>query len=201
MKILNWAMLATVFFLAGCVGLGGGFPDTKYESSVSLKLVNKTHQCTAVHISGGEFLTAAHCLGPTLFINGNPSTVIFTDEEFDIALLSVLSLKEMKYHTVSCVVPRIGTKITVVGAPLGIKRIHTFGNVASNQRSFPDWPTAIWLNVSAGPGSSGSPVYNEEDKIIGIVVGGLLPLGGLSIMVSGLTICKILNREINYESE
>lgn len=94
-------------------------------------------------------------------------TVDLVDEERDVALLS--GNVSSKRSALSCKPVEIGQRLEIVGNPLGINFIHTWGRVAGAARDV-DGKTVFIMDASVGPGNSGGPVFNERGEVIGVVI-------------------------------
>ena len=97
--------------------------------------------------------------------------ILARDEKNDLALLLV-DIPKTKVHslTLNPFLPRKGTAIVVVGNPLNFAFSVYCGYVA-NIVDIPPLKDLIQLDVTAYPGSSGSPVVNLRGEVIGIVKG------------------------------
>lgn len=96
----------------------------------------------------------------------------YLSDKQDLALLKVDKPKNMKFTTskITNKYPNIADKVYIVGHPLGLKYTFSEGRVSN----FIEKENASWLMISAQTifGNSGSPVFNENYEVIGIVVGG-----------------------------
>jgi tetratricopeptide (TPR) repeat protein len=103
--------------------------------------------------------------GKTLKVNG----ILKSDEEGDLALLSVVDPSD-KVRTVQIAksTPDEGEKIFVIGNPLRLEGSISDGIVAA-VREVPALGTVVQITAPISNGSSGSPVFNMNGQVIGVV--------------------------------
>jgi len=87
----------------------------------------------------------------------------------------------------------VGDTVTVIGNPLGLQKIAQRGTIVSGPSPYSKQSSAFEVDVAINPGNSGSPVINEEGKVIGVVFAsisrkeqGETVTGGLAIPVKNL---------------
>lgn len=157
--------------------------------------------CSGVMIAPKLYLTAAHCQGTNMNVEGVPATLVKVDKDKDLMLLEVdLGCPCIP---VAAVDPAIDTPIMVIGFPLGVGEYLTEGRL----QGFLNSPIGHLRHISAPIifGNSGGPVIAMVDGryvVVGIisavhgdVLYGLIPyvVPHLSIAVSVETINKFLN--------
>jgi S1-C subfamily serine protease len=156
------------------VGNGSGF-----VISADGQLVTNHHV-----VNGASGLVAAFADGKEAEVVGIRSY----DSKIDIA---VLQLKPGAYAplTLATVPAERGDDVVVVGSPLGLTQSVSKGIVANvftrgtvrkrNDHGLEDWGLHMTADVSSG--SSGSPIFNTNAEVVGVVVGksndGALSLG------------------------
>lgn len=140
-------------------------PATVYDGfmrNVRLLVVEgeQTRHCSGVVLKTNLVLSAAHCNGVGLTVNGEPAKVIRIDAENDLLLLSVDTLE---------FAPLVIGRIPVPSSPVytisnvGGYRDQVFrGHVASVEEKF------LNVDVTAGPGASGSGIYDAYGRLVGI---------------------------------
>jgi S1-C subfamily serine protease len=107
------------------------------------------------------------------FSNGSSyfSDNIKTMGNYDIAVIRLHSrdlptLKSFMDQTVQS-----GQTVTVIGNPLGFERISARGQVGDFYNGGDAGMVIFDIAITVKPGSSGSPVLNEEGQVVGIVFG------------------------------
>jgi S1-C subfamily serine protease len=147
--------LITVFDKSGKpLKLGTGFfvsPDGK--------LVTNAHV-----IEGADNATAKLENGATYSIRG----VLKAALDKDLVLLQA-DAKDVPSLTVSreASLPEVGSRVAVIGSPLGLEGTVSEGIISGHRNAKKD---DQWLQMTAAvsPGSSGSPVVDENGKVVGI---------------------------------
>lgn len=94
--------------------------------------------------------------------------VLAVDSANDLALLQ-LDGKDLPHLSLSCgSVPEAGTRIAVIGSPLGLEGTLSEG-IVSARRKLPGQNREV-LQISApiSPGSSGSPVLDFQGRVVGV---------------------------------
>jgi tetratricopeptide (TPR) repeat protein len=103
--------------------------------------------------------------GKTLKVNG----ILKSDEEGDLALLSVVDPSDKdRAVKMAKVAPDEGEKIFVIGNPLRLEGSISDGIVAA-VREVPTLGTVVQITAPISNGSSGSPVFNMNGQVIGVV--------------------------------
>lgn len=131
--------------------------------------------------SSGVFVTNYHVIqgifpAQVKLANGDvfdSLSIIETDERKDIAVLKVkgFNLPSVTLGDSDAVKP--GDKVTVIGNPKGLEGSVTDGLVSAVRDIkdiVPEWEGYKFMQISAAisPGSSGSPVFDEHGRVIGI---------------------------------
>jgi S1-C subfamily serine protease len=127
---------------------------------------------TAAHVvEGGQSITIEFADGQRL-----KAEVVESDSSADIALLKV------DHVPVAATIAKLGDSdgaetgddIFIVGAPYGLSNTLTVGRISARR---PDEPRGGILSINEflqtdaviNPGNSGSPVFNKEGEVVGIV--------------------------------
>ena len=152
--------LVTVFDKSGKpLKLGTGF----FVSSDG-KLVTNAHV-----IEGADNATAKLENGATYSIRG----VIKAALGKDLVLLQA-DAKDVPFLTVSreASLSEVGSRVAVIGSPLGLEGTVSEGIISGHRDAKKD---DQWLQMTAAvsPGSSGSPVVDENGQVVGIATWGI----------------------------
>lgn len=217
------AKASAILLLAGAI-TAGGYVASKQQTyntdslpgpDVRIELHMKNGQggtCSGVYLGDGIVLTAKHCIpdelasATVIFDNngnddGSPSIdamVLWKSDKTDIAAYKISVNIPVKSASLACRAPVIGENIEVVGNPLGLTFIHTWGRVAGVSRTSPDGEQyLVPIDAMISSGNSGGPVYDSTGRVIGIadaVIQGQAPLGPgvghVDLMVSSQAACE-----------
>ena len=67
----------------------------------------------------------------------------------------------------------VGDKVIIIGNPLGIGNVIIEGNISTFLR-VSDCPVPVFvIDAPVHPGNSGSPVFDENKKVVGVVFGSI----------------------------
>ncbi|MCM1487415.1 MAG: serine protease [Firmicutes bacterium] len=104
--------------------------------------------------------------------------VEYYDREWDLAIISFNSDKDLGVLDISSDNIREGDRVAVIGNPEGTRFSKTYGNITSNViTDFKAEGSGVVNKVQChsafvAPGSSGGAVLNEDMEIVGINIGG-----------------------------
>ena len=99
--------------------------------------------------------------------------IIASDPARDLALLR---LPEGQYPFLRLAdrgVAKVGDSIAVMGSPQGLRNTYSTGIISAERSGGPGGVDRLQISAPVSPGSSGSPVVNEEAKVVGVVQGGI----------------------------
>ncbi|MDR3289671.1 MAG: trypsin-like peptidase domain-containing protein [Rickettsiales bacterium] len=145
-----------------------------------VKVNTNTNSGTGVIISeDGYILTAAHIVNMAqqkikITFNNNKNyiaNIVGVDELLDIALLKIEKDEKFNHIDLKNKFANIGEFVFVIGNPLNIGLSVKYGivsavNVNLNISNLDDF---IQLDVQTNKGNSGSPIFNMDGEIIGLV--------------------------------
>lgn len=140
-----------------------------------------TYTCTGFVVRPHVVLTAKHCLGTAMALDGNTKVGVLrmSDDSVDLALLSTESTKPaLEFDPLPL---HRGQEITGFGYGFGFTRIlWTTGKVMLVDYAPPAEPgtdgepveqmtPGIWIDHGYHGGMSGGPVVNADGEVVGIV--------------------------------
>jgi len=149
--------------------------------------------------SDGIVMTARHVTGGThgdytvTLDNGTELGVkyVIEDKENDVAFLWLDLPRDIKLPHVklSDRDPKVGDFVYIGGSPFGFDNFNTFtwGMISAKDREFGgphDWHVMMQTDSAANPGNSGGPVFNMDNEVVGVLVGGYNPTLNYSVPVA-----------------
>lgn len=150
--------------------------------------------------SNGKALTAAHVVedGVTfeaVFDDGavRKVTVLKSDEEADVALLSVTNSGKRATLTLAddTSPARYGQRSFAIGYPLKDGKIITEGIVNAPAATV-NGETRLLTSAQVSSGMSGGPLLSEEGRVIGLISGSFRTMSGIHICVTAEEIRSLL---------
>lgn len=193
--------------LAAC---GGGMPPYERAMQASVYLdagnaeVGAPHG-TGVIISKSAVLTNAHVAknmvkdGAATFLRGErvPAKVMWISETNDVALLAVDVPESYVPARIVCTHPALGERLVAIGNPTIVRWNVVWGRVSAPEVKYGKLAEygSIPVDMAIGPGNSGSPVFNENGSLVGLLHGQLLqPAGMMSVSFFGLGLMIPMDR-------
>lgn len=202
-NVLTFASFLVLIF--GCAAVipswapeGGRWEPTDYRDSVvRLEFGGATSGTnavgTGVQVQPGIFVTAKHVVKTNLSglaTDRSGATfrvsTLWMSATTDLAVLSITgsALRPTKVAPVACRDPILGEPVITVGMPLDSSRWNYFWGHVSNDRLV---DKMVVLDITAYPGNSGGPVFDNSGSVIGILVATWPSLfggpGAMSLMV------------------
>lgn len=147
----------------------------------------------------GQVVTNAHVVRPAYdmrakLADGSVRSVLgllAADEEHDVAIVKLEGGGYPPLDLGDSSTLAEGVPVAVIGNPLGLSWTYTEGRVAALRRELPaDLAAGIsakgpFVQIAAiiAPGSSGSPVFTEDARVIGVAQSGMESGGALGFAV------------------
>ena len=188
-------LLALAFF--------GASPANGSLAGPTVKILVGQGNGSGVHIGNGHILTAAHV---TKLAENNKvkvktdngqeveAEVLWQSTVYDVALLHTQAGDKLSVSNLACRAPDQGEGVSARGNPLGQEFIVTWGRVAAPVRTLGPWKDGVLVDISIGPGSSGGPLFDRAQRVVGLVVGMFTAQPGFAVVVPASTICALLAR-------
>jgi tetratricopeptide (TPR) repeat protein len=95
--------------------------------------------------------------------------ILAADPKRDLVILQLQGKEFPCLALSSSAMVEAGTRIAVIGSPLGLEGTISDG-IVSAARDLPDQGTLLQVTAAISPGSSGSPVLNSKGEVIGVIV-------------------------------
>jgi S1-C subfamily serine protease len=201
-------MKALILAAAFAVAVGGcnTQPETHEAGSVA-KIMDEGGHGTAVYTGNNFWVTAAHVVGDlkemTIKTDDGreiKAEVLWSNTARDVALVRADGAG-VAAANLECRTPQIGEIVRMVGNPMSLENITTWGRIAGEVREFGPWISIVPVDGSLGPGMSGGAMFDADGDFVGINVGmAMMQLGmgaapmGIAATVPGSTICEAMGR-------
>jgi serine protease Do len=139
---------------------------------------------TAAHVVGGSsalwLSTADH---------GAAGRIVGLDAGADLALVALDAPFGGHVFEVAAERPDVGAPVALIGYPLGEPLSLAVGAVSGLDRTSAweggELTGLVQTDVAANPGNSGGPLLDQEGRVVGVLVGGVVEAAGLSYAVGG----------------
>lgn len=124
--------------------------------------------CSGVVLETGKVLTAKHCAGLKMTVNGREAHIIALDAQDDLLLLKVES---PEYSRVKIgPVPQVGERVFSVSTITDLPSIFSQGHVMKLAQQFGEYHIRPLVSVESAPGVSGGGLYDTAGRLVGVVV-------------------------------
>ncbi|ADQ66355.1 serine protease [Halogeometricum borinquense DSM 11551] len=138
-------------------------------------VINDTSVVTNEHVvSGAERVDIQYTTG-----EWTSAEIVGTDMFADLAILDVDHVPEsVRPLQFSLRPPQIGTEVSAIGSPFGLKGSMSKGIISGvNRTAFNpitgvSIPNAVQTDAAVNPGNSGGPLVNTEGSVVGVISAG-----------------------------
>ncbi len=151
-------------------------------------------------IAPGKILTNAHVVDGAYSVAISSDTeyydqitILKSDEESDLALLSVEIRGESMLRFQEMQEIRPGQRVVTIGNPMGLEKTVSDG-IVSGIRIIGDQLQIIQISAPISQGSSGGPLLSQEGRVIGVVSATLSEGQNLNFAVGIETVMQFLRR-------
>ena len=167
-----------------CIGQGSGFFISNDGKIITNWHVLKGSYRSEVKISTGKFFPIVNIVAKDAY-----NDLVIAKVKIPHTLVKPLKLRTL--------FPEAGEKIFVVGNPLGFERTVSDG-IVSAVRNFPGYGEVIQITAPVSPGSSGSPVFDMDGEVIGIVTMQVGKGQNLNFAIPSEKIVNLMKYEKTY---
>ena len=199
MKIIgkNISLVLLILFLVptGADALPASEIFKRYSPSVATLVVTtkngKKQQGTGFLVSPSELLTNYHVIDGAASVAAHFSPnaifgakrILAQDPDKDLALLWIENIRPPIRHLgLSAMALSEGSDIVVIGTPVGLEKTISTGIVSGYRQR--NGATLVQISAPVSSGSSGSPVFDANGRVVGIVMGGIRNAQGVNFAVS-----------------
>ena len=193
-------MLLRVFLIAAMAL----FALPAYSTHGPGSVVRVNDGCTGFYLGDGLVATAGHCIsklgGQKVAFNDTVMTgtiAILANARVGFDDIAIIKINSIPHESVTLACegyPKIGDEVHMTGYPGTYGLATVWGRVASEPDTTDIWPNVIKINISAFGGFSGSPVFDADENVVGILVAGLKDQSNLAIMVPVRRLCVFLDK-------
>jgi tetratricopeptide (TPR) repeat protein len=158
------------------IGQGSGFFVNKNGDIVTNRHVLEGANRAEVRIADGRIYAV--------------TKIVAEDKEGDIIKVSTdIPSSAVSPLSMSSYIPEVGEGIVVIGSPMGLEATVSDG-IVSAVRDIPGFGNIIQITAPISPGSSGSPVVNMKEEVIGIATFQFVEGQNLNFAIPGERLAK-----------
>ena len=199
----SFVAVLAVLALSSCSSLSVKEPTYQRQTFTDIRastvqVTTSEGGCSGVVISPIKVLTAAHCDGPELKVDGQPAVVVKKNDKADLMLL--ITITDKPAMDVAAARPEVDEVLALSGYPLGMGLVITQGRL--QELLVAELPHHMLVSTPGVFGNSGGPcvVFNYETRryeVVGIasmvaMVGWGAPVTHLLLVVNTETIREFL---------
>ena len=185
----------------------------KSAANASVRVESEIGHGSGVVVAPGLVVTAKHVVDDNKTVkitlaNGEvkEGSVAWTTAGADDVALIAVDTSGVTPAPINCDQQPIGTRVFSFGDPLSMRRVATWGRIASDVRvtiKDMEMPSGDrLLDMTVNPGNSGGGIFLENGQLVGLAdavmitpLGGMPSLSGLAVMVPSETVCRLLARK------
>lgn len=119
------------------------------------------------------------------------------DKINDLALIQI-NYKNKTFIKIEDQIPRPGEKVFAIGSPVGLDKTISEG-IISGLRDF-DSKKLLQITAPISHGSSGCPIINENNKLVGVAVGGLSDAANIGFCIPTNYVNSLIAFRNNYST-
>ena len=161
-----------------------GSLGTAFAVSADGKLVTNFHV-----IEGKDRLVAKSQNGGLFPIK----SVLVTDKDHDLAVIQIEGRNLPFLELGDSASINSGAGVVVIGNPIGLEASVTQG-IVSAKRAIDSHGEVLQISAAISPGSSGSPVFNAQGKVVGVATFKLLKGESLNFAIPSAHVASLLSR-------
>jgi S1-C subfamily serine protease len=201
------AILGIVFIFCAYMASALVVKQDKWAGS-TVKIEQGHGHGSGVHIGRGMIMTAAHVVADATDVeiktdlgksmNGK---VVWVSKDYDVAMIST-DADHLSASRLSCQPLSVGQSVKAEGNPGILDFMSSWGRIASQEAPRGDWRSSVIVDITIAPGSSGGPLFDDQHRVVGIVVGAALtqvygPVPGASVVpysyvVPATAVCRMM---------
>lgn len=193
-------------------GLGYAYtPEFEKINNWRNAVVKISSITTGRNLGAGVFISKNHILTVKHLAEKNETLIEYLDgtsaighlkwkaEDLDLALYAVEKDFNGWIPELKCKIPQIGEELVMIGHPYVASWMLQYGyavtDIVVQTPGGPELPVDLSINL----GNSGGPILDSSENLVGIAVAiygnARMPGSGISLMLSGDEICKVLEEK------